>query len=834
MEIEKVQLAALLHDIGKFYQRAGKSHGHEYNNLEIKDYGYSGAHGKWSASFVKEIFDDDDIEDLVLYHHNPKSDLGKIVQKADHHSAIERLDLKEEELNEKNRQVAKEPLISVFSNIKLNNNNKTDEHYIPLEPLSLKSSAFNDLKPVPGKNVNLDYKTLWNDFSMIIKRLKSPNFNTVLSLLKKYTSTMPSAAYVSKADISLYDHSKTTAGLATARYLFKESGGEKLKQTKSQKVYLAINGDISGIQKFIYDVSSPQDAQSGMSKRLRGRSLYLNLLNDAISSRLIEDLGLNQSNILFVGGGRFIIIAANIDEAKNKVNQLQDEVNDLFIDKFNGKLYLAISYEECSGDDLENFGGVTSNLNIKLSDDKKHKFINQLDKVFKIEDKIEYENTCPVCGMLTHNDDICSDCRSHENLGRVVANSEYMIKYFLKDKVGGFDFIEEKLKIAYSFKKNINPEFIKSLEDEIGTVYNKIEIIKLNDTDFLDIAEYCDKISLSFNFLANTVPEHDKTTLYFDHLAKISKGASKLGILKMDVDNLGKIFISGFNHLDGEKVKFKGGTISKISTLSSQLDMFFSGFINSIAENYKVFSKLCPDCEGKLEEIELQGENDTFKVYREKDEKVCDECSRYAIPTIHINYAGGDDLLVFGPYDDITYFAREFREKFRDWVCKNPDITISAGINIINSKFPIGKAAIKADEYLEASKNCGKDKITLFNDVVQWENSSLSRTYYELLDFSKELEKYVENEDISREMIYSMLNLWRNTFFNSNELITNEDDWDNDVKIRIEKKRYIPQFKYKSRLINNRSIREEFDKKGVKFMPWIKIPVSWASLRTRL
>jgi len=916
MEINQIQIAALLHDIGKFHQRAtsnsDKNLHEKYKNLKREDYGENGAHSKWSADFVRDVWGEE-VENLVLYHHNPKKsdyeDFAKIVQKADHHASSER------KKSEKTPVVNQEPLISIFSRVKLedieneNSTNKVEceisendiksekstnekEYYVPLEPLTLDKNSFEKIKPQPGKKINMDYVSLWADFENEIKRIGTPNFNTSLAILKKYTSTIPSAVYKSEADISLYDHLKTTAALASCRFKYQQET-KKLKQTNDQKVYLAVTGDISGIQKFIYKVSSPQEAQSGMSKRLRGRSLYLNLLNDSIASRLIENLGLNHSNILFCGGGRFVIIADNTEKTTSEIDKFTDNINEFFIREFNGELYLGLAYEECSGDDLESFGKVTKDLNTKLTEDKKHKFINQLSKIFEIEEKVDYDATCSVCGKIcpacekTEDETICEVCKNHEDLGRNVANSKFIIKCFSKSN-HKYDFYEEELAIGYLFKGYHGMiDFIKNFNENHGK-YEKIEIIKLNSTEFLSEEvilairslkkEVLDKVTLSFNFMGNTVPRFIgesiggntvNTSLYFEHLAKISKGSNKLGIVKMDVDNLGKAFTKGFKHLEYKKIlkengeekikKVNGGTISRISTFSSQLDMFFSGFINEIAKEYRVFSKLCPNCEEKVKvgknrkirkiKLDIQkkdseaklsasseSEDDSFNVYREMEDKVCSNCEKYAIPTIHINYSGGDDLLVLGPYDDIMEFSREFREKFRQWTCENPSITLSAGINIIDSKFPIGKAAIATDEYLDASKICGKDKdkITLFNDVVKWEvNKDISKGYYELLDFAKELERYVENEDISRGMIYNLLRLWQDTFFDNSEIPNSEKEWKDNNCVRMQRKKYVPRFKYKLRLIKDYKTREYLDKKGLKFMPWIRIPVSWTSLRTR-
>ena len=68
-EYDDLVLAGLLHDIGKFYQRADSSQPPLYKN-DKTDYGYSGAHSKWSSQFIIDYFGkDNERNTLVLYHH---------------------------------------------------------------------------------------------------------------------------------------------------------------------------------------------------------------------------------------------------------------------------------------------------------------------------------------------------------------------------------------------------------------------------------------------------------------------------------------------------------------------------------------------------------------------------------------------------------------------------------------------------------------------------------------------------------------------------------------------------------------------------------------------
>lgn len=63
----------------------------------------------------------------------------------------------------------------------------------------------------------------------------------------------------------------------------------------------------------------------------------------------------------------------------------------------------------------------------------------------------------------------------------------------------------------------------------------------------------------------------------------------------------------------------------------------------------------------------------------------------------------------------------EFRNKFKKWATNNDLINLSAGIVIVKPEFSIGKAAIMADRELKISKSSGKNKITMFNEPLSWE-----------------------------------------------------------------------------------------------------------------
>lgn len=68
-----------------------------------------------------------------------------------------------------------------------------------------------------------------------------------------------------------------------------------------------------------------------MSKRLRGRSLYLTLLCEAIANKIVLDLNLDSTNILFCGGGRFTIIAPNTKKTDEIIREIDFKINEFLL-----------------------------------------------------------------------------------------------------------------------------------------------------------------------------------------------------------------------------------------------------------------------------------------------------------------------------------------------------------------------------------------------------------------------------------------------------------------------------------------------------------------------
>lgn len=824
--LKEVQLASLLHDIGKFWWRTLG-----------KDERKNNRHPILSQKFIDEIafppeVDKNLVKILVLRHHDseaykgyrvselPKGierRLARIVSEADNISSAMDRDKDEEKDVER-------PLTSIFSEIKLSEKPGKEKFVYSPSPMNIGDSLF------PQKNIK-DFddkiKDSWRIFCDEVKKIPKKNFdawfNTMLYLLKKYTYNVPSASYEIVPNIPLYDHLKTTSGIAACLYKYCTSKDVSPKDESGEsKRYLLIEGDISGIQKFIYRIANPQEARKHAAKRLRGRSFWIVLVMDAIVRKILKELKLYETNLLWNSGGHFLIIAPNLDKIKRKIEKISIEINKKIFEDYNGELFIAISWLECSKKDLIEFGKTLEKIGLETEKKKKQKFIEFLEYVMeKRGENVPLNRKCVVCGnKLFRDEKTCKICKKHELLGSKLAKSKYLC-------------IGENIDCDFEFI-GIKYKFIEKSKD---IPENTEILLRINNTDFLtknkDIAQ-------GFIFVGNVVPSYRerKRILSFDEIAHLSKGAKKIGILKADVDNLGKIFLKG---IEGRKA------ISKYHTLSLRLDLFFKGYLNKICDEFYVFSHedLCEEClafvkENEARKIEIKKEDEEKEIFYEVDEKeLCSKCRKKKISKIYINYSGGDDLLIFGPWDTILKFADRMRSEFKRYVGFNSDINISAGVSIVNPKFPVSRAVKLADENLELAKSHlknGKNEkiknsIAVFGECVLWEDSAelQKKGFRQLLKLGKWLEERVSNE-ISKGFVYSLLEMWKRTF-GSLELSELE-------RTRLTRKRYVPLLKYKlARTFSGRKDKidkiNEYEEKIIPYMPWIRIPVSWVSLRRR-
>ena len=776
-----IALAGLFHDIGKFYQRATNT----TTSKEEKDkFGY--AHAVLSFKALKEelieglkaVFTDEEIKLIIegVYHHKPKNELQYLIQKADWISSSERVIekniynleiLPEDKKDELQKFAENNPrLRSIFENLNIGKEYIPKNYFHKVAPLNLSDDIFpQDLENTyieienQGKSIkekllgsySKHWKSFKNEFneklrSFGIKFDESPEkiFSLIYHILYKYLWCIPASTYDKEnysnhyPDISLFDHSRVLSAVACCfvDYDENEFTQKSVKQfeneLKDKKVFLHIKADISGIQKFIYNV---YQGKGGVAKILRGRSFYVALLPEVLSRYILNELEYPISNLLYSGGGIFEILVANTEKNKNKLKEIKKEINEFLSSEFEADLGLSLAtYKYSPIEMMDNYEAVLRKLNENLDNAKKEKFEKLIDsgEIFEIlnERANEIEGNkkkCPVCQTylikedLEGENEICDICKTFKNIGYHLPRTETLV--FTKSRTENFidndkviDF--KDFGIVYLFTETNNDKKEKYLKpifyDEETT-----EILDINDTKL-------DKYITGFKFMGKIVPEVIKTISKeecgedeninkgqiapFTYLARYSDGDERIGIVRMDVDNLGKLFSQG---LKGKK------TISRIATLSRMLDLFFAGYLNKI-------------CESLSEEYKTKHPQAKINNF------------------FYILYSGGDDVFLVAPWNKAIEIAEKINDEFGKFTCHNPNITISAGYLQTKPKFPIRVSAQLAGEAEEIAKNSGKNRICILGDVLKWDEVK------ELKDKAEEWIKSIKSGNLQRGFIYAV------------------------------------------------------------------------------
>jgi CRISPR-associated protein Csm1 len=259
-----------------------------------------------------------------------------------------------------------------------------------------------------------------------------------------------------------------------------------------------------------------------------------------------------------------------------------------------------------------------------------------------------------------------------------------------------------------------------------------VYLYRLNDTDCLPPRDAVDgDCAYGFRFLANVTPrigvEEDRKRLqsFLDPeegkirpgdirsttiMARWDRtGIDRYGVLRMDVDDLGTLFAR----------RLVVPSLLHTSALSAALGLFFEGWLNRLCENAAH--------EWQQRVAEVTADSDVYL--------------RVKLP--YVIYAGGDDLLIVGPWDVLPVVAWHIRRDLGSYVARGyvdphaameeTPITVSAGIFAETAKFPLYQAAEQAGEALDAAKRhkvwrreerkweTVKDAITFLDTTLGWD-----------------------------------------------------------------------------------------------------------------
>ena len=187
----------------------------------------------------------------------------------------------------------------------------------------------------------------------------------------------------------------------------------------------------------------------------------------------------------------------------------------------------------------------------------------------------------------------------------------------------------------------------------------------------------------------------------FEEIAGKSKGQRSLAVLKADVDDMG-VHVS--------RVAAADGTYEQLQKFSRDLHVFF------------------------LEQVQrMLGES---------------------WDSIYTIYAGGDDLLLVGPWNLVFDFAGVLAREFEAGPGAEYGLTFSAGLALTPYRVPIRHAVELGEELLEAAKRVeGKNRCAGLGAIWTWDDHDL------VVGSGKELVHWVEGRVISRSLLHRLLRL---------------------------------------------------------------------------
>ncbi|OKH53491.1 type III-A CRISPR-associated protein Cas10/Csm1 [Calothrix sp. HK-06] len=525
----------------------------------------------------------------------------------------------------------------------------------------------------PQKNhpVKSDFDALKQSIFTTLNNLDDSdwgNLSLLMLILEKYGSFISYGA----DNVALFDIAKSTAAVAAAL-------------TSNTSEFSLVAGDLSGIQDFIYTISS-----DGALKSLRARSFYLELVTEEVVQQLLLKLNLPRCNVIYAGGGNLYILAPGINGIGKQVEELRAQFNIWLEKAFQGKVFLALDCLNFNKEDIKTtkFADYWSEIIAqKLAKQKARKFSNQIYDFIKQRPSHE---PCRVC----HRDDVkpdklqplnepdsalaCGTCRRMYRLGAQLLRVDAIVRSTERDYIpkSGVE------KLILRLPKQTVYYHLFANKDDLGDIQDSETVFLVNNWEVEQYRHSNCVLMLLGNYAASS-QEEVGSTMRANEMVEKAKGIPRVGYLRMDVDRLGRIFAEG---LGSQK------TLPRIAGLSRQMSYFFKVYLNSLAAD-------------RTNNVPQE-----IKQLTPLDKRL----------NLVFIYAGGDDLFVSGAWNQVVEFAFDVYQCFRIYTGYNSDVTLSGGISISDIKFPLYQAASESGEAEEKAKGNGKDSLGLFGQVFKW------------------------------------------------------------------------------------------------------------------
>ena len=728
----RIAFAALIHDLGKFYQRSELATVQDIDKqlyCPFRNEHFTHIHAAFTAAAIDKLSSylpplrgenvfpfqssrnrdiDDSLINAAAKHHKAETVLQKVISEADRLSAaFERQEYEKYTYSSDSDDYISARLACLFDLLDKEKIQQEDIHSVyPLKPLFADSLFPEIKKSLSSDEASNEYKELWQSFEESLKQMTNcaSNLNLWLdnfdSLWLTYTQAIPSASAFKSgsfenktvSNVSLYDHSKSTAALATAlwRYEYETEKNESDIEDANEFPFLIIQGDISGIQNFIFAQGS--ETQKKAAQILRGRSFLISLFSECAALKILDTLNLPSTSQVINAAGHFMIVAPNTPTVVSELKNIKKEMEAWFYDKMFATVSIAVAWEKASKNDFtaHHFPSFQNKLHQNIDKAK----LSQMD-LCGVDYKPVFTSFPLSCDAVCENDGqfptkngktICSLCEDIEKIGSDLTQKKYLIIGHNLENA----FATEVFGYQVVLSKSLPSDTTLSDEKRMKRVW--------------DISLPTDEKNISFSasFFAKRsmnayVPQYEDATLMpFETLADEAEGVPSLMTFKGDIDNLGFLFQSRLKHK----------TFASYAALSRLINNFFTLFVPTFCQ--KTFS------------------------------------------SVYTIFAGGDDFFFIAPWNKQILFVNEVKKKFDEYVCGQ--LTFSAGLLMMSPKLPVRIVAELTEDNLKKAKaSVHKNSVCCYGQVVDFQ------TFNELIQAGEFLDRYRETCCLSTGFIYRLI-----------------------------------------------------------------------------
>ncbi len=695
-ELLNLILASILTDLEALGTRTD-------NNIDISFKNYP------DSDKIFEIFKSSS-ENVSSIENIPEAQLIKAAENITYHEKLPKI----------TEEVIYEPVHSIFSH--LNRDKKGDLDLFLKNNLGLGYRTSTADKKLLTKE---DYQKVLNNLNSFFNEvtISEEYLNSIMNQLEEELSLIPAyPANEYNNDISLYSHIKLKVAILVCLYEYiKEKNLDINTFLENEETYLKENifilfsADFSGIQDFIYTTRSKRAL-----KTLRSRSFYLEFLMEDFIDELLEITGLSRFNMLYSGGGHCYLLLPNTTDVEEKIKEWTNKFNAWLQEKYDISLYLAYGYVQASPNELLNlpegemsYRNLFKRLSSEISKKKLQRYSAEEIRKLNSQD-LSTTRECKICGHASKHlkDDICENCNLFVKLSNEILNKDTYI--VTSNRL-------EPYSIPILGFNNENYLTLTTQKDLEKYLNNKNDIKRIYSKNRIEI-NYPKNITINIgDYMADGIND-------MEDFASNAQGIKRIAVCRMDVDNLGATFVSGFESNDDSSHNYVN--IIRTSELSRNLSKFFKKHINEILEG---------------------------SIIQEEPLKIA------------IVYSGGDDVFLVGSWFDVINAALRIRNELKNF--SGEKLTISSGIGIFNSTYPIRSAANEtliledsAKTNIDPNTGIEKDSIVLFSPedtyTFNWDRYE-SNVINEKLDL---IENMLSREDSQHHtaFIYNIVNYLRN------------------------------------------------------------------------